>query len=61
VSVELGLKPDFGKTADDYGRHRAGFPDSLYERLNRSAIDVAGQRVVLHRVFAVVGVSPARA
>jgi ubiquinone/menaquinone biosynthesis C-methylase UbiE len=24
---------DFGKTADDYGRYRAGFPDELYDRL----------------------------
>lgn len=46
MSVELGLNPDFGKTADDYGRHRAGFPESLYERLTRFGIGVAGQRVV---------------
>lgn len=24
---------DFGKTAGDYGRHRAGFPDEFFERL----------------------------
>jgi SAM-dependent methyltransferase len=46
VSVELGLKPDFGKTADDYGCHRAGFPDSLYERLAGFEVGVAGQRIV---------------
>jgi SAM-dependent methyltransferase len=32
------VKIDFGKTAADYGRYRAGFPDELYERLIRSGI-----------------------
>jgi SAM-dependent methyltransferase len=27
------VKIDFGKTAVDYGRYRAGFPDALYDRL----------------------------
>jgi ubiquinone/menaquinone biosynthesis C-methylase UbiE len=27
------MKIDFGKTAADYGRHRAGFPDEFFERL----------------------------
>src|ERR1700692_4372028 len=27
------LRADFGKTAADYGRHRAGFPDEFFERL----------------------------
>lgn len=27
------LNVDFGKTADDYGRHRAGFPDAFFDRL----------------------------
>src|SRR5208283_4433249 len=27
------LTADFGKTANDYGRHRAGFPDEFFERL----------------------------
>ncbi|HLG85789.1 MAG TPA: class I SAM-dependent methyltransferase [Alphaproteobacteria bacterium] len=30
---KLGSKVDFGKTAQDYGRHRAGFPDSFFRRL----------------------------
>ena len=25
--------PDFGKTAEDYRKHRAGFPASLFDRL----------------------------
>jgi hypothetical protein len=27
------MQVDFGLTAADYGRHRAGFPESFYERL----------------------------
>ena len=30
---KLAEKVDFGKTAQDYGRHRADFPDSFFERL----------------------------
>lgn len=37
---------DFGKTAQDYGRYRAGFPDELYTRLATFNIGVAGQRVL---------------
>ncbi|HYR97223.1 MAG TPA: methyltransferase domain-containing protein [Candidatus Binatus sp.] len=40
------MKPDFGATADDYRRHRAGFPDSLFERLARFGIGAPGQRIV---------------
>ena len=29
---------DFGKTAQDYAQHRAGFPDEFFERLTRYAI-----------------------
>ena len=29
------LRADFGKTASDYGRHRAGFPDEFFERWRR--------------------------
>lgn len=42
----MPLKPDFGLTADDYSRHRAGFPDSLFERLGERGIGRAGERVV---------------
>ena len=27
------MKADFGRTAGDYSRHRAGFPDTFFERL----------------------------
>lgn len=40
------MKPDFGVTAQDYGRHRAGFPDSLFERLAQLGACKSGQRVV---------------
>ncbi len=38
--------PDFGRTADDYARHRAGFPPELLERLEASGVVHAGARVV---------------
>ncbi len=38
--------PDFGKTAADYVTHRAGFPDSFFERLAARGIGRAGSRVV---------------
>jgi len=37
---------DFGQAADDYGRHRPGFPDSFFDQLLRYGIGAAGQRVV---------------
>src|SRR5271157_1734381 len=40
------MKIDFGKTAEDYGRYRAGFPDILYERLALFGIGRAGDRVL---------------
>lgn len=65
---------DFGKTADDYRQHRAGFPDRLFERLALREIGTRGQRVLdlgtgighLARGFAVrgcevVGLDPSEA
>jgi SAM-dependent methyltransferase len=41
------MKPvDFGKTAADYGKHRAGFPPEMFWELKRYAIGLPGQRVV---------------
>jgi SAM-dependent methyltransferase len=37
---------DFGKTASDYGRYRAGFPDRLYDRLLAIGVGAAGQRLL---------------
>ncbi|MDO8433461.1 MAG: methyltransferase domain-containing protein [Candidatus Binatus sp.] len=40
------LRADFGKTAEDYGRHRAGFPDEFFERLASMGIVRAGMRAL---------------
>jgi SAM-dependent methyltransferase len=40
------LKVDFGLTARDYAEHRAGFPDSLFQRLALHGIGMPGQVVV---------------
>ncbi len=37
---------DFGRTADDFARHRAGFPPSLFERLRGHGLGIPGQRVL---------------
>lgn len=37
---------DFGKTAQDYGRYRAGFPPALFDRLATFGIGTRGQRVL---------------
>jgi ubiquinone/menaquinone biosynthesis C-methylase UbiE len=40
------LRADFGKTAQDYGRHRAGFPDEFFERLQKMTIVRPGMRAL---------------
>jgi len=37
---------DFGRTASDYGQHRAGFPNVLWDRLRPFGIGAPGQRVL---------------
>ena len=62
----------FGRTAGDYARHRAGFPDDLYGRLARYGLGEPGLKTLdlgtgtgsLGRLFArygavVVGLDPA--
>ena len=39
---------DFGKTAADYARHRAGYPDWLFERLMRRGLARPGMRALDH-------------
>ena len=64
---------DFGRTASDYARHRAGFPEALFDRLVQRGVVAAGQRLLdlgtgtgsLARGFArrglqVVGLDPSR-
>ncbi|MGH6932625.1 MAG: class I SAM-dependent methyltransferase [Dongiaceae bacterium] len=41
---------DFGRTADDYARHRAGFPDRFFDRLRQAGVaptDGAGRALDL--------------
>ncbi len=40
------MNPDFGATANDYSRHRAGFPDSFFDRVADCGVGLPGQRVV---------------
>ncbi|MGD0120136.1 MAG: methyltransferase domain-containing protein [Candidatus Binatus sp.] len=40
------LRADFGKTASDYGRHRAGFPDEFFDRLEQLGVLRAGMRAL---------------
>ncbi|MGW2279213.1 class I SAM-dependent methyltransferase [Streptomyces sp. NPDC001770] len=57
------LRPEFGLTAADYARHRAGFPAELLRRLRGHGIGLPGQRVLdlgtgtgsLARLFARAG------
>ena len=44
----MTMQPDFGATALDYAMHRAGFPDSLFERLKPFGVSKAGQSVLLN-------------
>lgn len=37
---------DFGKTASDYGRHRAGFPEKFFERIAEHGIGSPGQKIL---------------
>jgi SAM-dependent methyltransferase len=37
---------NFGKAAADYGTYRAGFPESLFERLEAFGVGVRGQTIV---------------
>ena len=40
------MKVDFDRTAQDYGKHRVGFPDSLFRRLADKGIGTRGQSVL---------------
>jgi SAM-dependent methyltransferase len=40
------MKVDFGRTAHDYGRYRAGFPDEFFDRLAAFDIGLRGQRIL---------------
>ncbi|MGH8013380.1 MAG: class I SAM-dependent methyltransferase [Candidatus Binataceae bacterium] len=44
--AEFGRRIDFGKTAADYGRFRAGYPEELYRRLEAFDAGMSGQRIL---------------
>jgi len=60
---EMGKVVDFGKTAGDYGKHRAGFPPEFFERLElrgliargRSALDLGTGTGTIARGLALGG------
>ena len=57
------FEADFGRTAEDYARHRAGFPPELFDRLaehglggeGRSVLDIGTGTGTLARGFAELG------
>jgi SAM-dependent methyltransferase len=40
------MQVDFGHTAEDYGRFRAGFPDAFFERAAAHGVGGTGQRIL---------------
>lgn len=47
TSPDLGVSgTNFGAAASDYGSYRAGFPDSLFDRLSQFDVGLSGQRIV---------------
>ncbi len=46
LACVIECPPDFARTADDYARHRAGFPPELLDRLVARGIARPGARVV---------------
>lgn len=57
------MNPDFGLAAEDYARHRVGFPPEFFSRLRSLGVEIAGRDVVdlgtgtgaLARAFAASG------
>jgi SAM-dependent methyltransferase len=40
------MQVDFGKTASDYGTHRAGFPEAFFLRVQKLGLGLAGQSLL---------------
>ncbi len=40
------MQIDFGRTAEDYARHRAGFPDALFDRLMQDGVTRPGEHLL---------------
>src|SRR5579864_7885414 len=43
---EMGRQIDFGKTAADYAKHRAGFPEAFFERLAAAGVIRTGMKAL---------------
>jgi SAM-dependent methyltransferase len=43
---DLGTRIDFGKTAGDYAKHRAGFPQEFFERLATMGVIAPGMKAL---------------
>jgi SAM-dependent methyltransferase len=46
AQARVTFSADFGRTAADYSKHRAGFPPSLFARLRERGVGIPGQRVL---------------
>lgn len=46
LAVKRRLETDFGRAADDYARHRPGFPPAFFDHVSALGVGVAGQRVL---------------
>ncbi|MSP63710.1 MAG: class I SAM-dependent methyltransferase [Myxococcales bacterium] len=46
VGGQAEVKVDFGRTAADYARHRAGYPAVFFDRLATLGVGLPGQRVL---------------
>jgi SAM-dependent methyltransferase len=42
----MNMKVDFGKTAGDYAKYRAGYPEALFHRLKAHGIGHTGQNIL---------------
>lgn len=42
----MATKVNFGLTAKDYSKYRAGYPDELYERLKNYGVGIKGQSIL---------------
>jgi ubiquinone/menaquinone biosynthesis C-methylase UbiE len=46
AATDMAKTVDFGKTATDYGKHRAGFPPEFFERLQTRGVIARGRRAL---------------
>lgn len=46
INIDNGKEFDWGRTSQDYGKYREGYPDSYFEKLRSFGIGWPGQRVL---------------